>query len=377
MLEQVGLNIDPHILVSDLSISQRQLVEIAKALSMDASLIIMDEPNSSLSETETERLFEVIRRLKDRRVAVIYVSHKIEEVLQIADRISVLRDGQYRGTLAKSEATVDKVITMMVGRELRRELGERDHQTGPVRLEVRGLSGSRFKDVSFSVHQGEIVSLAGLVGAGRSEVARAIFGAEPYQSGEILLDGRPVRFRSPAEAIAKGLAMVPEDRKLLSLFMDMPVLFNMSIAELPRLSRMGVIDHGAVWSTADRFVKQLSIKLASLDHPVRSLSGGNQQKTTLARWLTTRPKLLILDEPTHGVDIGAKSEIYQLMRELAREGISIILISSELPEILAMSDRVVVMHEGQVTGILEREECTEHRIMLCATGMANGEQGLQ
>jgi ABC-type sugar transport system ATPase subunit len=375
MLEQVGLNIDPHILVSDLSISQRQLVEIAKALSMDASLIIMDEPNSSLSETETERLFEVIGRLKDRRVAVIYVSHKIEEVLQIADRISVLRDGQYRGTLVKSEATVDKVITMMVGRELRRELGDRDHQTGPVRLEVRGLSGARFKDVSFSVHQGEIVSLAGLVGAGRSEVARAIFGAELYQSGEIILDGHPVRFRSPAEAIARGLAMVPEDRKLLSLFMDMPVLFNMSIAELPRLSRMGVIDHRAVWNTADRFVKQLSIKLASLDHPVRSLSGGNQQKTTLARWLTTRPRLLILDEPTHGVDIGAKAEIYQLMRDLAREGISIILISSELPEVLAMSDRVVVMHEGRVTAILEREQCSEHTVMLYATGMAYGEQG--
>jgi ribose transport system ATP-binding protein len=376
VLEQVGLEIDPETLVSDLSISQRQLVEIAKALSMDASLIIMDEPNSSLSETETERLFEVIRRLKDRRVAVIYVSHKIEEVLRISDRISVLRDGQYRGTLTKAEATVEKVITMMVGRELRREAEDHDRSRGPLRLEVRGLCGKRFRDVSFEIFQGEIIGFAGLVGAGRSEVARAIFGADPYSAGDILLDRKPVRFTSPAQAIASGLAMVPEDRKLLSLFMDMPVLFNISMAELPRLSRMGIIDHGRVATTASGFVRQLSIKLASVEHPVRSLSGGNQQKTTLARWLATRPKLLIMDEPTHGVDIGAKAEIYQLMRNLAREGISILLISSELPEIMAMSDRVVVFHEGRVTGILDREQLSENTIMMYATGMANGGQGL-
>jgi ABC-type sugar transport system ATPase subunit len=348
------------------------LVEIAKALSMEASLIIMDEPNSSLSETETERLFEVIERLKARQVAVIYVSHKIEEVLRIADRISVLRDGQYRGTLSKTEATVEKVITMMVGRELRREGEDHDRKIGPVRLEVHNLSGKRFQDVSFTIHQGEIVSFAGLVGAGRSEAARAIFGADPFTAGEILLEGKKVRFSSPAQAIASGLAMIPEDRKLLSLFMDMPILFNMSVAELPRMSRGGVIDHGRVRSTANSFVKQLSIKLASLDNPVRSLSGGNQQKTTLARWLATNPKLLIMDEPTHGVDIGAKAEIYQLMRNLAREGISILLISSELPEIMAMSDRVVVFHEGRVTGTLEREGLSEHTVMMYATGVANG-----
>jgi ribose transport system ATP-binding protein len=362
------------VLVDKLSISQRQLVEIAKALSMNASLIIMDEPNSSLSDTETERLFSVIEMLKGRDVSVIYVSHKIEEVLHIADRISVLRDGEDRGTIQKAEASVEKVIQMMVGRELRQEANklrqEAGRKDGALRLEVRGLSGARFQDVSFEIRQGEIVGFAGLVGAGRSEVARAIFGADPISAGEIRLDGKPVRFSSPGQAIGKGLAMVPEDRKLLSLFMDLPIQFNMSVAELPRMTRAGIINHRQVRSTTDRFVDQLRIKLASVDNPVRSLSGGNQQKTTLARWLATRPKLLIMDEPTHGVDVGAKAEIYELMRDLAAQGISIMLISSELPEILTMSDRVVVMHEGRVTATLDRSQCDEHTIMLHATGLA-------
>lgn len=369
MLSQVGLNIDPHLLVSELSISQRQLVEIAKALSMDASLLIMDEPNSSLSESESERLFEVIERLKARGVAIVYVSHKIEEVLRLADRVSVLRDGQYRGTLAKSEANVDAIIQMMVGRELRREQFSNGHQLGEECLRVEGLTGARFQDVSFSVRQGEILGFAGLVGAGRSEVARAIFGADRYERGEIYLDGRQVRFGSPAEAIRHGLAMVPEDRKDLSLFMGLPILFNMSVTKLPEMSRLGVINNREVEATAREYVRQLSIKIGSLDNPVSSLSGGNQQKTTLARWLAINPRLLILDEPTHGVDVGAKADIYDLMRSLAAQGISILLISSELPEILAMSDRVVVMSEGRVTGTLERAQCSEEVIMMYATGL--------
>ena len=376
-LEMVGLNIPTDILVNQLSISQRQLVEIAKALSMNASLIIMDEPNSSLSESETERLFAVIETLKVRSVAVIYVSHKIEEVLHIADRISILRDGEYRGTIQKADASVEKVIQMMVGRELRQETRrlqqEAGKKDGKLRLEVRGLSGSRFQDVSFDISQGEIIGFAGLVGAGRSEVARAIFGADPITAGEIRLDGELVRFSSPGQAIAKGLAMVPEDRKLLSLFMDMPILFNMSVAELPRMTHLGAINHRNVRNTADRFVEQLHIKLASVDNPVRSLSGGNQQKTTLARWLATQPKLLIMDEPTHGVDVGAKAEIYELMRNLADQGISIMLISSELPEILALADRIVVMHEGRVTGILDHEQCDERTVMLDATGLTENQ----
>jgi ribose transport system ATP-binding protein len=377
-LDLVGLDIPLDVLVDKLTISQRQLVEIAKALSKNASLIIMDEPNSSLAESETERLFSVIETLKQRGVAVIYVSHKIEEVLHIADRISVLRDGEYRGTIQKSEASVEKVIQMMVGRELRKETSRLRQETGSkdsaVRLEVRNLSGKRFTDVNFKIHEGEIVGFAGLVGAGRSELARAIFGADPITSGEVFLDGKPIRFSSPGKAIVNGLAMIPEDRKLLSLFMDLPILFNMSVAELPRMTHFGAINHRQVRSTADHFVDQLRIKMASVDHPVRSLSGGNQQKTTLARWLATKPRLLIMDEPTHGVDVGAKAEIYELMRNLAAQGISIFLISSELPEILIMADRVVVMHEGRVTATLDSHQCDENTIMLYATGMAGSNE---
>jgi ABC-type sugar transport system ATPase subunit len=369
VLNQVGLDIDPYSIVNDLSISQRQLVEIAKAISINANLIIMDEPNSSLTETETERLFEVIEQLKQQGVAIIYVSHKIEEVLRISDRISVLRDGSYIGTIAQAEATLDNVIQMMVGRELKRDTAHIDHEVGEIVLAVKGLRGERFQDVSFTVHRGEILGFAGLVGAGRSEVARAIFGADPFSSGEINLDGQSIRFHSPNEAIDHGLGMVPEDRKKLSLFMGMPIRFNMAMAEMPRkkMSHNGLINHRRVGSIVREFVEKLNIKIGSLDDPVSSLSGGNQQKTVLARWLAIDPKLLILDEPTHGVDVGAKAEIYKLMRALSEEGISIILISSELPEILMMSDRVVVMREGRVTGILNRDQMTEDVIMACAT----------
>lgn len=368
-LDKVGLKIDPKNLVQDLSISQRQLIEIAKALSMNASLIIMDEPNSSLSDSETEILFDVIKTLRARNVSVIYVSHKIEEVLHIADRITAFRDGKYVGTIDKKDATVSKIIHMMVGRELRVQHLERKGDPGPVRLSVRNLSGEKFQDVSFDIREGEIVGMAGLVGARRSEVARAIFGADRYHSGEVQLDGEVVRFSSPADAIQAGISMLPEDRKVLSLFMGLPIIENISMAHLPNMATMGVINGSEVHVTANNYVKSLNIRLASLANPVSSLSGGNQQKTILARWLATNPRVLILDEPTHGVDVGAKSEIYQLMRKLADEGMSILLISSELPEILAMSDRVVVMHEGKVTGIFSREDCNEDRIMACATGI--------
>ncbi len=367
VLEQVGLDIDPYAIVNDLSISQRQLIEIAKAISTNANLIIMDEPNSSLTETETERLFEVIAHLKKQGVSIIYVSHKIEEVLRISDRISVLRDGNYIGLINKDEATIDKVIQMMVGRALQRGKPHTGHDIGEVMLEVKGLTGARFQDVSFNVRRGEILGFAGLVGAGRSEVARAIFGSDPFTAGDITLEGKSIRFHSPHAAIQQGLGMLPEDRKRLSLFMGMPIRFNIAMAELPRMSQSGIIKHGKVAKVVDEFVKKLNIKIGSLDDPVSSLSGGNQQKTVLSRWLATNPKFLILDEPTHGVDVGAKAEIYKLMRALARGGISIMLISSELPEILMMSDRVVVMRAGRVTGVLNREQISEDVIMACAT----------
>ena len=367
-LTVVGLDIDPHSLVRNLSISQRQLVEIAKAVSMNASLIIMDEPNSSLSETETERLFEVIKRLQKSNVTVIYVSHKINEVLQISNRISVLRDGHYIGTVNKEEATVASVIEMMVGRQvLIQRVGEGSRTDVPL-LQVEHLSGDRFEDISFQLNRGEILGFAGLVGAGRSEVARAIFGADPIKTGKLLIDEKPVHFKLPQDAIEAGLAMVQEDRKVLSIFMDMSILYNVSMAKLPQLASGGFIRGKEENQTVDSFVKKLNIKLSNVYAPVRSLSGGNQQKTVLARWLATNPRILILDEPTHGVDIGAKSEIYNLMRDLAEAGMGIILISSELPEIMAMSDRVAVMHEGCLMGILDQKDATESEIMSLATG---------
>jgi len=367
VLNQVGLHISPYQLVSDLSISDRQLVEIAKALAQNASLIIMDEPNSSLTEAETEQLFKVINNLKQSGVSILYVSHKIDEVLNISDRITVLRDGQYIGTIEKKEATADKVIKMMVGRELNRNATYRKHEIGEIVLDVQGITCAHFKDVSFSVRKGEIVGLSGLVGARRSEVANAIFGLNPITAGKIIWQKKTVEFKSPIEAIKNGIAMVPEDRKELSLFMQLPIELNLSIAELPRISDNGIINNAKVKNVIRKFVDMLNIKMVSEDYPVSSLSGGNQQKIVLSRWLATNPMLLILDEPTHGIDVGTKAEIYKLMHKLTAEGISIILISSELPEIILMADRVVVLYEGRVTAILNRDEISEDKIMAYAT----------
>ncbi len=364
----IDLEVDPQAIVRNLTISQRQMIEIARALSTNAKLIIMDEPNSSLSEAETERLFEVIESLKQKGIAIIYVSHKIEEVLRISDRITVFRDGQYVGTVDSRDADEQTVINMMVGRELDRSAISVSEALGEKLLEVRGLSGSGFKDVTFDVRRGEILAFSGLVGAGRSEVARAVFGADRFDKGEIIFDGRPVRFKSPGQAIKSGIAMVPEDRKVQSLFMNLAIHKNISMAELPYMNR-GFINERGERRLVEEYVDRLDIRLASIDLPVSSLSGGNQQKTVLGRWLATNPKLLILDEPTHGVDVGAKSEIYELMRKLAREGVGIILISSELPEVLALASRIVVMHEGRVTGIINRVDATEETLMAYATGL--------
>ncbi|MBN1838098.1 MAG: sugar ABC transporter ATP-binding protein [Spirochaetales bacterium] len=368
-MDRVGLRIDPYVPVHRLGISQRQLVEIAKALSINASLIIMDEPNSSLTQNETQQLFDVIKGLNQQGISIIYVSHKIEEVLQISDRITVLRDGRRIGTIEASEASQERIVQMMVGRELQRTTQRRKHVGAEVLLEVRNLRGQRFQDISFCLHRGEILGFAGLVGAGRSELARAIFGVDPYESGEILLEGRPVRLRSAEQAIQNGLAMLQEDRKELSLFMGLPIWLNIAISKLPGLSRGGVIARNKVNALVQRFIRGLNIKIASPEHPVSSLSGGNQQKTTLARWLATDPKILLLDEPTHGIDVGAKAEIYRIMRELADGGMGIVLISSELPEIVSIADRVAVMHQGRLTALLEGEQVSEGTIMQSATGL--------
>ncbi|HRL10260.1 MAG TPA: sugar ABC transporter ATP-binding protein [Aggregatilineales bacterium] len=368
-LALVDLHVPLNASVQSLPISQRQMIEIARALTANAKLIIMDEPNSSLSDTETERLFALIHSLKARGIAIIYVSHKIDEVLAISDRITVFRDGGYIGTIDTVTATEQKVINMMVGRELDRSAISVPTYTEEVLLEVRDLCGPGYEHISFDVRKGEIVAFSGLIGAGRSEVMSTIFGAAKRTAGEIRLKGKPVRFRSPADAIHQGIAMVQEDRKVLSLFMDLPIAHNVSMAQLPRMTRTGTINHRRERSLVNDFVKQLDVRLASISNAVGSLSGGNQQKTVLARWLATLPKLLILDEPTHGVDVGAKAEIYELIRALARSGVGIILVSSELPEVLALAHRVAVMHEGRLTGILDRSGASEETLMAYATGV--------
>lgn len=366
----IDLHVDPYTPVQELTISQRQMIEIARALSADAKLIIMDEPNSSLTQAESERLFSVIESLKARGIAIIYVSHKIEEVLRISDRITVFRDGRYVGTVDRQDASERRIIGMMVGRELDRSIISTAEHIGDVLLDVRNLTGAGFRNVSFELRKGEILAFSGLVGAGRSEVASAIFGATQPTAGEILFCGRRVHFRSPQEAIRAGIAMVQEDRKVLSLFMNMTIERNITMAQLPFMSR-GVTSDRVERRLAQQMVGALDIRLASLDEPVSSLSGGNQQKTVLGRWLATKPKLLILDEPTHGVDVGAKAEIYALIRALAAEGMGVLLISSELPEVLALAHRIVVMHEGRITGILNREDATEEKLMAYATAITD------
>jgi ABC-type sugar transport system ATPase subunit len=370
-LALVELDINPGALMKDLPISQRQMIEIARALSCNAKLIVMDEPNSSLSDSETERLFRLIGTMKAQGIAIIYVSHKIDEVLTISDRITVFRDGTYVATIPAAGATQDSVIRLMVGRELDRSAVPDPSTVGEVLLDVRGLCGKAFHNVSFDVRRGEVLAFSGLIGAGRSEVMRAVFGADKYSSGDILFEGKRVRFRSPADAIGHGIAMVQEDRKVLSLFMDQAISHNISMAQLPFMTRSGTIREGKERGLVQQFVRALDIRLASTSHPVSSLSGGNQQKTVLARWLATAPRLLILDEPTHGVDVGAKAEIYALIRALSREGVAIVLISSELPELLALAHRVVVLCEGRVTGILPRENATEETLMGYATGVTD------
>jgi rhamnose transport system ATP-binding protein len=378
LLDLVGLDVDPRMLVRDLSLSQQQLVEIAKALSAGARLVIMDEPTASLTEHEAARLHALTRRLREQGTAVLFVSHRIAEVFAIADRITVFRDGSHVATLSTNATTPERVVELMVGRAMAIEaVATPVSDVAPVVLEVRDLSrrvpigrGPSLRHISLTVRRGEIVGLAGLVGAGRSELAQAIFGEDSFDSGEVLIEGRRVRFDSPAEALRAGVAMVPEDRKGLGLFLEHPVRSNMSMAVLPRLRVRGMISRRAERALAQDYVARLRVSTPDVETPVRALSGGNQQKTLLARWLATKPRLLVLDEPTHGVDVGAKAEIHELIRGLARAGIAILLISSELPEVLALSARIIVMREGRVAATLARGEATEHTVMLHATGSA-------
>jgi ABC-type sugar transport system ATPase subunit len=367
VLDRVGLSIDAATLVRHLTIAQRQMVEIAKALSRNAKLIVMDEPTSSISDREIERLFKIIRDLKGAGVSVIFISHKLDEVFAIADRISVMRDGELVGELDPKVSTEDNVIQMMVGREITSIFPKVDVPIAGEIFAVKDLKrGGGQKGLSFSLRRGEILGFAGLVGAGRSELLQAIFGIDRRDAGEIILEGAPVQIRSPQEAIRLGIGFVPEDRKLKGLMLGLAVKDNVTIASLQKVSSRGVMSTARERSAVEGYIKKLAIKTSGQDQLALHLSGGNQQKVVLAKWLAIKPKILIVDEPTRGVDVGAKSEIHSIMSQLAGEGVSIIMISSELPEILGMSDRIIVMHEGEITGELLRGAATQEKILAMA-----------
>lgn len=369
LLKSLNLDIDPRARVMDLSVAKQQMVEIAKALSYDSQLIIMDEPTSSLTDSEIEELFRFIRDLKARNRAVVYISHRMDEVFAISDRITVMRDGEYVGTFKTEETDRDTIIKAMVGRTIYIQPKEKSmvEEDAPVVLEVRNLKSDVVKDVSFKLRKGEILGFAGLVGAGRTETARLIFGADPKQDGEIFIRGKKVEINSPQDAVANGIGYLSEDRRRFGLAVGLPVDVNVTMASLENYINKGIIDFKKERETASEYVKKLSIRTPSIRQLVRNLSGGNQQKIVVAKWLVKNCDILIFDEPTRGIDVGAKSEIYNLMDELTKEGKSIIMISSELPELLRMSDRIIVMCEGVKTAELNIEEATQEIIMKYAT----------
>jgi rhamnose transport system ATP-binding protein len=367
---ELEVAIAPDSPVRGLSMADQQLVEIAKALSLDARILIMDEPTASLSLHEVERLFSIVRPLRDRGLAVLFVSHRLEEVFQLCERATVLRDGKHVVTAPTSQLSTADLIRHMVGRDVTL-FPPAATAPGGVLLEVRDLTRQGvFRDISFNVRAGEIVGFAGLVGAGRTEVARVLFGIDRAESGEIRLQGRHVRFESPAEALDAGLAYVPEDRHQQGLVLDFPIASNISLPILPRLFPQWFVDRRAERSLAERYAAQFRVRMTDVEQLVSALSGGNQQKVVIAKWLATEPRVLILDEPTRGIDIGAKVEVHRIIGELAASGLGIMLISSDLPEVLAMSDRILVMHEGRLTAELSRAEATEERVMFAATGQA-------
>ncbi len=370
LLAQVGAGIDPDALASDLSMPQQQMLEIARAIGADARVLIMDEPTASLSDDDAQNLFKVVRELRSRGVGVIYISHRLDELSAIADRVTVLRDGCTIETRAMNEVTRDELIRLMVGRELSAIFPKRTVELGETVLELRGVgcSSAGVADVNLSVRKGEIVGVAGLVGAGRTELARTIFGLTPADEGEILLRGERARITSPAEAIRRGIAYLPEDRRKHGVIADLPISANITLASLDKLSRPWSMDFRREREIASDYVRRLGIKTPALFSPVSTLSGGNQQKVALSRWLAVRPSVLILDEPTQGIDVGAKSEIHELMMELAEQGAAILMISSELPEILGMSDRVAVMRGGTIRAVLDRAEATQEKVLALALG---------
>ncbi len=372
ILKRIRVDLDVRRPVNELSVAQQQMVEIAKALSVQAKIIVMDEPSATLTDHELVALFDLIRTLRASGIGLIYISHRLEEVFEIGDQVTVMRDGQHVATKPASSMTRESIIRMMVGRELTEEYPKEFFKLGEERLRVEGLSREgAFKDVSFSLRTGEIVALTGLVGAGRTEVARAIFGADRKTAGQVYLDGKPAEIRSPQDAIKNGLGLLTEDRKNQGLVLGMTVRENTTLSNLSALVKGLFINRKFERSVAEKYVHELQIKTPSIEQVVQNLSGGNQQKVVLAKWLFTQSRVLIFDEPTRGIDVGAKAEIFKLMNALVSRGVAILMISSELPEVLGMCDRVLVMHEGRLAGQLMRNEASQEKIMHLATGMSS------
>lgn len=369
LLASLDVSLSAHTPVQGLSVAEQQMVEIAKALSIQARVLVLDEPTATLSAREVEELFAIVRQLRERGVAVLFVSHRLEEIFAIADSLTVFRDGSHIITAPVSEMTTEEIIKHMVGRELSNLFPKGEAEIGVVVLEVRQLTRPGvFADVSFQLHRGEILGFAGLVGAGRTEVARVLFGIDRAESGEIWLKGKKISLRSPQQAMEHGIAYVPEDRHQQGLVMNFSIAANITLAILQQISRLGLVDPRREQKIAGDYSGQLRIRSSGVEQLVSALSGGNQQKVVLSKWLATNPSILILDEPTRGIDVGAKAEVHRIVSDLAAEGLAIILISSELPEVLAMADRVVVLHEGRVTGTFSRSEATQERVMFAATG---------
>ena len=379
LLSRVGASIDPDRTAGDLSLPEQQLVEIARAIGAGAHTILMDEPTASLTDREVERLFDVIGTLRDSSTGVVYISHRLEEVFSVADRITVLRDGETVATGRRDEMTPDGLVRHMAGRSLAGQYPARAAAIGDVALEVQGLSSAAagVHEVSLTVHRGEVVGVAGLVGSGRTELAELIFGIRRPDSGHVRVGGVPVTIADPADAIAHGIAYLPEDRRRHGVLVDMPIAANTSLATLGAHSRRGIVLRERERETATHYVGQLQIKAASVDADVATLSGGNQQKVALARWLAADPSVLILDEPTQGVDVGAKAEIHALVGAMAARGMAILLISSELAEVIGMSDRVLVMREGVLAGELDRADARPEAVLALAVGQSRAPAGVE
>ena len=369
LFELLNLDLDPKTKVRDVTVAKQQMIEIAKALSFNSKILIMDEPTAALTESEIRELFKIITGLKEQGVGIVYISHRMEELFEISDRITVMRDGEYIDTKNTKETSMDEIIRLMVGRTIYEPPKEVSHVQGnDVVLEVKNLNaGKEVQDVSFTLRRGEILGFAGLMGAGRTETARAVFGADKIDSGEIIINGQKVHIKSPKDAVKHGIGYLSEDRKQFGLALGMDIESNTVLANYENFSRFGIISDGKAAAEAKKYVDMLKTKTPSTKQLVGNLSGGNQQKVVIAKWLCRDCDILIFDEPTRGIDVGAKSEIYKLLTDLAEQGKSIIMISSELPEILRMSDRVVVMCEGRITGILDISEADQEKIMKYAT----------